>query len=762
MMQEENTKKEKKIDNFTEIDIEVLELQNKSLVTEVLRLRSLLKNKEDLGQSDKTMCKNKREESIKLFLNKLKANLNKSSEPSNKQWIQSFFQALDDLFSKLIIELDVSSTNESECLTDNNNISLLINQFELEIRNLTQFKYSDMNEDKFKEILEGQRKEILKMKEEQFAINTVLNTKLELKEELETLKWKNKVLENRMAFITTLNNKDIEIILKQVEDPNIDLCFCGGKNFYPIKQDLIESAKQRLVVEKKEAKSVQFSEDTEKISLLKKEIESLIDISEKRLVDKKMVGFQILNSSFISEIKNYLNSYYDYVQQIETRISGYAECLGEIEQLRKNELDEYRKRENKEKSKLYSEIKSLRAKIQDYENSLKKNKFVKLDTERKTSKKGKSDEFETIIKLKNEKIMKLNAYYKEREEKLVNKEKTIENLEKRVQQLKDNKYDELQLLDKEFRHQTHKRLFGKIYERFKDDKEDYQEMKKMEMYIKMRDDKIRKYERKLKKAENELKRETDTSKMLIDEVTHSSVAFSKLQSSLESQSKNLITSEENFNRICKEKNEEQMKFEMKIGNLENKINYLEDKKKLMTEAKDNMKESIKHKEKEYNSLEQKFKNISALYQDLQKENGFLKAQNNAKNTQLDIFEKKTELLEQSKLKLSKQISENLDSIAEKELLLKKLLNTEGVKGLKGDVTDVNRNELIVNKLEIQRMKNLVQCKVCKDRDINVLLKNCYHTFCRKCIEQKIRNRDRNCPVCMIGFNKLDIQTLYLG
>ncbi|KAI1398445.1 ubiquitin ligase protein BRE1 [Hypoxylon fuscum] len=63
--------------------------------------------------------------------------------------------------------------------------------------------------------------------------------------------------------------------------------------------------------------------------------------------------------------------------------------------------------------------------------------------------------------------------------------------------------------------------------------------------------------------------------------------------------------------------------------------------------------------------------------------------------------------------------------------------------------------------EEQALREMVLCRVCKKDFKNMVIKTCGHTFCKGCIEDRIYNRMRKCPICGKPFGKSDEMTIHL-
>lgn len=52
------------------------------------------------------------------------------------------------------------------------------------------------------------------------------------------------------------------------------------------------------------------------------------------------------------------------------------------------------------------------------------------------------------------------------------------------------------------------------------------------------------------------------------------------------------------------------------------------------------------------------------------------------------------------------------------------------------------------------------CTICDKRDKEVVLKNCYHTFCKECIDKNLQMRKRACPNCRTKFGAEDVREIF--
>ncbi len=60
---------------------------------------------------------------------------------------------------------------------------------------------------------------------------------------------------------------------------------------------------------------------------------------------------------------------------------------------------------------------------------------------------------------------------------------------------------------------------------------------------------------------------------------------------------------------------------------------------------------------------------------------------------------------------------------------------------------------------IETTLGMLRCSVCKDRFKSVAITRCYHLFCKECIDENLRNRQRKCPACGDKFGENDVRTV---
>ncbi|KAE9033529.1 hypothetical protein PR003_g8701 [Phytophthora rubi] len=71
----------------------------------------------------------------------------------------------------------------------------------------------------------------------------------------------------------------------------------------------------------------------------------------------------------------------------------------------------------------------------------------------------------------------------------------------------------------------------------------------------------------------------------------------------------------------------------------------------------------------------------------------------------------------------------------------------------GELTDLER-------FELRDLQKLVNCSVCQDRRKDVIITKCHHMFCKECIENNLKSRNRKCPTCKKMFGHDDVKSVW--
>eukprot|EP01091_Cochliopodium_minus_P010022 TRINITY_DN25_c3_g1_i1.p1 TRINITY_DN25_c3_g1~~TRINITY_DN25_c3_g1_i1.p1 ORF type:complete len:943 (-),score=362.72 TRINITY_DN25_c3_g1_i1:34-2772(-) len=73
----------------------------------------------------------------------------------------------------------------------------------------------------------------------------------------------------------------------------------------------------------------------------------------------------------------------------------------------------------------------------------------------------------------------------------------------------------------------------------------------------------------------------------------------------------------------------------------------------------------------------------------------------------------------------------------------------------------NQNDNSQLEEELREYQQILKCSVCNDRRKDAIITRCMHMFCKTCIEENLRLRQRSCPGCGINFGQNDVKSIYL-
>lgn len=90
---------------------------------------------------------------------------------------------------------------------------------------------------------------------------------------------------------------------------------------------------------------------------------------------------------------------------------------------------------------------------------------------------------------------------------------------------------------------------------------------------------------------------------------------------------------------------------------------------------------------------------------------------------------------------------------------RKLLHNN--KKLEGIVNPQDRGGEDETERELGLYRKMVKCAVCEKKYKEVVLKKCMHMFCRGCVDERYRTRQRTCPLCGVVFGMSDVAPVYL-
>jgi len=287
------------------------------------------------------------------------------------------------------------------------------------------------------------------------------------------------------------------------------------------------------------------------------------------------------------------------------------------------------------------------------------------------------------------------------------------------------------------------------------------EDKKMMQYdlnkeaIKNEQEKVEIYKKEIERLKNEILKERKNYQGLAELNDMSQKNITELNTTIKNLKNKIDELNQNFSKVLNEKTESkqtisfltEMKevlekknevFKEQLDNYSIYTKKMEDELEMQKKLNNSLEEAKKLNEKDIEILKSKnienLKNIDKekmMKDDLQ--NKFNELKNNKKKVAIDYDVLKTKYDDLCK---AKQFDPN--SI---------------------DVENINKENEVL-KLENQKFREMVHCKVCKTEIKNVVITKCFHTFCKKCIDAAIESRKRRCPICRELISQNDVKKIF--
>lgn len=175
---------------------------------------------------------------------------------------------------------------------------------------------------------------------------------------------------------------------------------------------------------------------------------------------------------------------------------------------------------------------------------------------------------------------------------------------------------------------------------------------------------------------------------------------------------------------------------------------LQAQQKTLIEA---IKESLRIKEKELEALKEHVKEIEAERETAEADKR--KAVRDAEVAK-QVYATETNQKQQEKRRPCDQcdaLRKKLED-TEKKLRIAALSSTNSSGG--SSMTELDR-------LELQDLQKVVKCSVCQDRKKSVIISKCFHMFCKECVDNNLKSRNRKCPTCKKMFGQDDVKAVWL-
>ena len=511
-----------------------------------------------------------------------------------------------------------------------------------------------------------------------------------------------------------------------------------------------------------------------------------------------------------SEIKNENNINNKINIENNTKENEAMEELSkENEALRKKIRELHDNLENNSRSIEITEDNILESKIFQSLISQAENILTKLEKMKEINNNLQKENNSLNQKKENEIVQISNSFNEQLEkcsQKLLESSKIIEKNKSTIQILM-NKIESVENLLKE------KETFNinVIYDSFKKERDNL--MKKIEVIKTQKKDYLNKYDDEcLKNQTNELticklKNEVNNLRIIIN--SNKIEEKKLLQYEL---NKEVIKDEQEKLEIYKKENE-RLKYQLSKEriNSENLEELNEMAQKNITDLNSNIK-NLKNKLDEEKEIQSKLSNekieAKQTINFLMEMKEVLEKKNEVFKEQIENYRIYTKKME-DELEVQKQLNNSLEEgqkLNEKDIETLKALNVENLKTIErekilrddlqnkyNEIKNWKKKQLIdyevlktkyedlckykqfdpnsVNvenlskenedlKLENQKYREMVHCKVCKTNIKNVVITKCFHTFCQGCIDASIESRKRRCPICRAQISQNDVKKIF--
>jgi len=257
----------------------------------------------------------------------------------------------------------------------------------------------------------------------------------------------------------------------------------------------------------------------------------------------------------------------------------------------------------------------------------------------------------------------------------------------------------------------------------------------------------------------EIKIEQSTNENLIKELDVTGTAYEESLKKNKTLAQQINEQEQNYIQLMNERvkesgwkalhDKEKQAYEIKIQSLEELINQLnsvvKEKENQYNELKtmiDSLESAMRKSEHKLREFQEKHEESIKRYQEIEELNKELK-QN------LDKGSKHCEKIAKDIFELKIKLQKSEEKYIEQEEMHKKEINTDNLRS-----TDEILNT------DLARYRKMIRCSQCSERIREVVITKCFHTFCKKCIDDNLALRKRKCPSCLTKFGDMDVKKIW--
>eukprot|EP00471_Norrisiella_sphaerica_P010560 CAMPEP_0184496816 /NCGR_PEP_ID=MMETSP0113_2-20130426/34951_1 /TAXON_ID=91329 /ORGANISM="Norrisiella sphaerica, Strain BC52" /LENGTH=788 /DNA_ID=CAMNT_0026883625 /DNA_START=107 /DNA_END=2470 /DNA_ORIENTATION=+ len=129
-----------------------------------------------------------------------------------------------------------------------------------------------------------------------------------------------------------------------------------------------------------------------------------------------------------------------------------------------------------------------------------------------------------------------------------------------------------------------------------------------------------------------------------------------------------------------------------------------------------------------------------------------------RDTLKSMKEEEKDIIKGLKKQLAETEEKRLSLDREVTNLQRKLSKHSRKNQKKADTSTDDGDDLYRYMYEEERKKT--RCTVCSKNDINVIILQCQHMFCRECIEKNLKVRNRKCPKCTLKYSEKEVKDIW--
>ncbi|CAD8146758.1 unnamed protein product [Paramecium pentaurelia] len=565
-------------------------------------------------------------------------------------------------------------------------------------------------------------------------------------------------LSRRIRIIMAYNEEAIQkkIIQDDLQEETFE-CLCGSNQIDTIKYYLVnENQKQLLQIPQLQEQVQEVQEEFTKFNQIQQNdyIKQLIDEHSE---EKSQLLHQIeelkLQQKLVEEQFFQTTLFVDLVQQnnyLTSTLFNVEDQLVQAQLMNNEQQEKFQIQIQQLQSECEQKVKDLmiqqeiiKIEIKQTDDQIQNKQVEQLQSQ--------MENFSKVIEELKIELQQCRDRNKETNNNLldaINQKQSLLNQNNELKQtlsvykimLKEEKIEQVTL-----RYENHKQILFQIEQEYVNTKSNdfIQKFREFVGYVKMRDEKVKSLQQLLDKKtidQNNIKKQIQ---QLIDELDYNSNSFNCLTETNKNLSKLVNETQNNLSRAMQEKADERIKYEIEKAQFNQKCQMADETIKSLQQQNELYRKLITSFENERQSnkdtirllQKQDTDNIQKL---LQKEWDINKMIEECK-----IIQEREKLSDSINVKFMKKAEKSKSKLKQLKLQLK-----SESKDTQSDLWS--------------SMKMMVDCQQCKKRVKQVILMKCLHMFCKPCIEDNQRNRNRACPVCRTRYGIEEVRSIKLS